>query len=341
MENNLFYTRQQLKVFAEDLLKTFVNSGFDILEAPYIDYDLCGFRATYIRRYLLHKPTPDYDGILTTLIHVVGLPFGKQSHKMVILSAPRNLNNDPISDTLKLRIHFDDDETICVVHGDNYQKTTGMSENNNLYQCNKNLNFQQAYDNQSNHQPPSLTSFNYELTQNNQTSNKFEKHLASYVAHILETISPGLIELPNEMKLEILKKLSVDSIIKMSQVNNEFRTLIFVRGESLWRHLCYRDFNIKSINRYVHRSWMELYRDSYVLHEIEICRKERALPGLPERPALQYVNRLQIEWLPEVLAIQPLYNALNDVIEPRVNDQLNLALELVPLRRADSLDSLH
>lgn len=325
--NNPFYTQHQLRVFNEEILKTFVSYGFEVLDEPYIDYTLFGFRATYIRRYMLHKPTPYYDGILTTLIHVVGLPFGRRGQKMVILSAPRNLKNEPISETLKLRIHFNADGSYQVVHGDQ-QNSQLNSSSSSTVKLNGDRNrddklsstppapsfspphgelmTQALQRNKSNQQlnstllSPSASYYLSNLSPEQQICNE----LTNYVKHIIETISPGLIELPTEMKLEILKKLNVDSIIKMSQVNNEFRVLIFKFGESLWRHLCYRDFRIKSINRMVHKSWLELYRDSYIMQQIEICRKERALPGLPERPALPAAPyRLQIEWLPEVMAL--------------------------------------
>lgn len=326
--NSSFYTQNQLRVFSENLLATFVDAGFEVVEEPYIDYALCGFRATYVRRYTLNQPTSLYDGILTTIIHVVGLPFGHHGHKMVILSAPRNLENEPVSETLKLRIRFNDDGMPSIVAGGEQQQkqsTTDFEPTTSGY--NAENPFVSQIRNQSNQQISS---------HNGQECNKmkqFNQDLADYVAHIIETISPGLIQLPTDMKLEILKKLSIDSIIKMSQVNSEFRSLIFNRGESLWRHLCYRDFNIKSINRFVHKSWMELYRDTYVIHQVEICRKERALPGLPERPALPPAPyRLQIGWLPMAQVLElPFYPD---------NQMPHLALEFHPLHRANSLDSL-
>lgn len=342
--NNLFYTRQQWKVFVEDLSRAFVRSGFEIVEEPYIDYALFGFRATYIRRYLLHKPTPFNDGILTTIIHVAGLPFGWQSQKMVILAAPRDANNQPVSDTLKLRIHFDNDGSLpCVVDGEQQQQSYGQGstaeQNLSKENCQdspiEGTSNDNCTENRSNQQKSSEQK-SYDCKTNQE---EFFRKLEEYISHILEAISPGLIELPIEMKLEILKKLSVDSIIRMSQVNHEFRSIIFEHGESLWRHLCLRDFNIHHINRNVYRSWHELYRDSYILRQVEICRKERALPGLPVRPALPPVPfRLQIEWWPEVLEL-PFYPHHGAAAEPD-NIQFPLALELLPLRRADSLDSI-
>lgn len=336
--NGFFYTEPQLKVFAQDLVSAFLGAGFEIVEEPNIDYALCGFRATYIRRYLLHPSISSRDDSMTTLIHVVGLPFGHHGQKMVILSAARNLKNEPICETLKLRVHFDQNDYPYVVYGDkqtsnakNFQ--TRIPNGDNLF-AHINATFNR---NQSNQREESTSSSSHNDRQDHDNIEKFSQDLANYVAHIIETISPGLIRLPTEMKLEILKKLSVDSIIRMSQVNSEFRSLIFQRGESLWRHLCSRDFNINSINRLVHRSWMELYRDRFLIHQIEICRKERALPGLPERPALPPAPyRLQIEWLPEVLAL-PIYP--EDVVN-RENEIQYLALEFHPLRRANSLDSL-
>lgn len=317
--NNLFYTQQQLKVFAEDLYEAFARHGYEVVEEPYIDYALCGFRAVYIRRYLLQKPTQLYDGILTTLIHVVGLPFGSHGQKMVILSAPRNIENEQIAETLKLRIHFDEYGLSHVINSDQQQSPNSKNV----------FNATIGKLSQASAHPSDDES-------NSNSSNQFAKDLASYVTHITEAISPGLIELPTEMKLEILKKLSIDSIMRMSQVNNEFRVLIFQHGESLWRHLCMRDFDIKFINRGVHRSWMELYRDTYIIHQDEICRKERALPGLPIRPALPPVPyRLQIEWFaPRVLEL-PFYP-----LPEAGNERMHIALEWLPLRRADSLDSI-
>lgn len=319
-----------------------MKSGFEIVEQPYIDYALYGFRATYIRRYLLHKPTPYYDGILTTLIHVVGLPFGCQSQKMVILSAPRDVNNQPVSDTLKLRIHFDNDgSSPCVVHGEqqSYKQGSTNEQESACGSCQKDSFVGNYIDDSSEKQSNQQQSSQQKSYDCKTTEEEFFKDLKEYISHIIEAISPGLIELPIEMKLEILKKLSVDSIMRMSQVNHEFRSIIFQHGESLWRHLCFRDFNINHINRNIYRSWIELYRDSYISHQIEICRKERALPGLPERPALPPAPfRLQIEWLPEVLEL-PFY-PLHDVAAEPENVQFPLALELFPLRRAHSLDSI-
>lgn len=339
--NQPFYTQYQLKVFAEDLHEAYVRSGFEVVEEPHVDYALSGFRATYVRRYLMHKPTPYYDGILTSLIHVIGLPFGSHGQKMVVLSAPRNINNDPISETLKLRIQFDNDCNSYVVHGNQPQTSSSSANSSTSNKSSFGLLREEFNCNQSNQQQTTSVSSSFSAQEENRRTlhEQFINDLSSYIAHIIETISPGLIQLPTEMKLEILKKLSVESIIRMSQVNNEFRSLIFQHGESLWRHLCLRDFNIKIINRFVHSSWMELYRDSYIIQQTEICYKERALPGLPDRPALPPVPyRLQIEWLPELLEL-PFYQG-HEVADQPNNQQLQLALELFPLRRADSLDSI-
>lgn len=319
----LFYTRQQLRVFADDLHKAFLRSGFEVLEEPYIDNALCGFRAIYTRRYLLQKSSSFYDGIYNSIVHVVGLPFGRQSQKMVVLAAPRNIYNEPISETMKLRINFDEYGGPHAISGENQSTST----NHDHTVANNNNPFKET-------ELTDVTSPDQRLY--SASVNKFFNSLMSYVSDIIVTVSPGLIQLPVEMKLEILKKLNLDSIIRMSQVNSEFRSLIFQHGEPLWRHLCRRDFNIRSINRGVHRSWIELYRDSYITEQVQICRKERALPGLPERPALPPAPyRLQIEWLPEVLEL-PLYpinhlNGHNNVIIP---------FEAQPLRRVDSLDSI-
>jgi hypothetical protein len=355
---SFYYNRHQLKAFCEDLPKVFVELGFEIAEEPYIDYSLCGFRATYIRRYVLHQPTTLYDGILTTIIHTVGIPFGHNGQKMVVLSAPRTLKNEPVSETLKLRIHFDDDGTAHVVHNELHQQRhdakheTG-TRNSTTIQASMDYRhdtYLSSFENDLAHGHQHELSifrkmespyFDDKTIWDDEQDIQFIKDLTKYVKHIIEVISPGLIELPFDMKLEILKKLSVDSIIKMSQVNNEFRTLIFKHGESLWRHLCYRDFKIKFINRLVHKTWMELYRDTYLLHQIEICRKERALPGLPERLALPPVPyRFQIEWLPEVVLALP-FHPLNRMGRVQLHDNHPLlALEFHPMHRAGSLDSL-
>lgn len=361
--NNFYYTRHQLAAFAEDLPRVFVEAGFEMVEEPYIDYGLCGFRATYIRRYLLHQPTTLYDGFLTTIIHTVGIPFGHNGQKMVVLSAPRNLKNEPVSETLKLRIHFDDDGTPHVIQSKRQQQSqkqpnmdrqsdtrprASTSSSDGSQQSSYVACFEKHFSSGHNHHELSI--FRRMNHWSNQTTNEFSwestqnlhfiEGLANYVSQIIEKISPGLIELPFDMKLEILKKLSVDSIIKMSQVNNEFRTLIFKHGESLWRHLCYRDFKIRFINRLVHKTWMELYRDTYLQHQVEICRKERALPGLPERLALPPVPyREQIEWLPEVLQL-PFHPLNQGLVALPLDHQPILALEFYPLRRANSLDSL-
>ena len=369
--NDSYFTTNLFKVFAEDLTGAFLKAGFEIVEQPYIDYGFGGFRSTYIRRYILHQPTTLYDGILTTIIHVVGLPFGHRNQKILVLSAPRKLNNEPVCESMKLRIHTNDDGLPQVIYTDHDQQsrqtpathgtkstevgsrvkanptrngtTDGADSGGNSFMVEQmsetfissSSSSSKNNSNQSNRQQITRQILIDGHKRNQMT--EFAKDLAKYVAHIIEAISPGLIQLPIEMKLEILKKLSVHSIIRMSQVNNEFRWLIFERGESLWRHLCNRDFGIKFINRLVHKSWMELYRDTYLVHQIEICRKERALPGLPERPALPPVPyRLQIEWQPEVLEL-PFY-PINQLAVP--DNPLQLALEFHPLRRASSLDSL-
>lgn len=356
-KNTSMYSRQQLKVFADYLPRAFAEAGFEIVEAPYIDYGLCGFRATYIRRYLLHQSTSLYDGILKTIIHTAGIPFGHNGQKMMILSAPRNLKNEPVADTLKLRIHISDDGLPQVVQhesqGENSKQSETLQRSNNLVSSSKNMagkiscvagSLDEHIMSNQHEYVTSIMQKNYPFDsrhndyKDNLCGAQFIKDLCHYVSHIIEVISPGLIELPIDMKLEILKQLSVESIIKMSQVNNEFRVLIFKHGESLWRHLCQRDFNIRFINRQVHKSWKELYRDTYLIHQIDICRKERALPGLPERLALPPVPyRLQIEWLPEVLEL-PFYPMQEVLALP---DNPILALEFHPLQRVNSLDGLH
>jgi len=331
----LFYTKQQLRVFSQDLLQAFVSSGFEIVEEPHIDYALFGFRATYMRRYLVQQPTLCDDIVHNTIIHVVGLPFGRQGKKMFVLSAPRDIKNQPIAETLKIRLQFDDDGSACAVFGEKNRQhpsshnTNEWEYNNDRFDVDPSEHALQA---QLNLRLLGNTSGRYN------SGTQLANQLNNYVKQLIEIISPGLILLPTEMKLEILKKLDVDSIIRMAQVNNEFRSIIFRHGETLWRHLCLRDFNIRNINRLMHRSWMELYRDSFILQQIEICRKERALPGPPERPALPPVPyRLQIEWLPEVLEL-PFYHIRN--VAEQENNRLQLALELFPLRRADDLDQI-
>ena len=359
-----FHTSFQLKAFAEDLYSAFISSGFEVVDRPYVDHALGGFRATYMRHYTLHQPLAHYEGLYTTIVHVVGLPFGQQGQKMVVLSSPRNMNNEIIADTIKLRLHFDRDNQPYVVHGERQKQhqqspTTRASyetcrhsdeEVDGSKECKANINQSNLLDMQR--QQISVDQLKggkdpFDGQSGNRILvNTFMFDLMKYVSHIIEVISPGLIELPNEMKLEILKKLSVDSIIKMSQVNSEFRSLIFKKcGESLWRHLCYRDFKIKTINRSINKTWLELYRDTYILYQYEICRKERALPNVPERPALPAAPyRLQIEWLPEALQLPfyPLPEVGGQVaVEPNANLHMQhmLALEF-PIRRADSLDSL-
>ena len=332
-----FYTGHQLKLFAEDLPRVLLDAGFDILEEPYIDYGLLGFRATYVRRYLLNQPTRVNECMLTTIIHVAGLPFGQHGQKMVIIATPRNLDNELVCETIKLRVHFDEDGKPHVAHHseqhppDQHPSASAGHEND---ESSGQLEKTTASTGITEHQE----FFGFRAWSRD-TRFKCYQDLAKYVRHIIEAISPGLIQLPIDMKLEILKKLSIESILKMSQVNSEFRQLIFKRGESLWRHLCHRDFGITIINRLVHKSWIELYRDTYLLCQAEICRKERALPGLPERLALPPVPfRHPIEWPIEVLEL-PFYPINGEVLALPGNPML--ALEFHPIRRAASLDSLH
>lgn len=251
---------------------------------------------------------------------------------MIIISTPRSLGNKQIAEASKLRLKFDETNQCHVVNGDHQMQHQQV----NRCSFNEDINY-----NLFDHRIECLSNRNQSNQQSDTSSMRFASDLINYVKHLIQIISPGLIALPTEIKLEILKKLSVQSIIKMSQVNNEFRWIIFKHGESLWRHLCMRDFNIQDINRLVHRSWMELYRDSYIYSQLAICRKERALPGLPERPALPPVpHRLQIEWLPQVLEL-PLYHLEPVAQDLPIDDQLQLAIEMMPLRRADSLDSIH
>lgn len=330
--NNVFYSKQQWKVFASDLFEAFVKLGFEVVENPYVDHNLDGFRATYIRRYFLQNSTPFFDESLMTLVHVVGLPFGSHSQKMVILASPKNMENELVCKTIKLRLFIDDEGSLHVINSDQTSQSGGSHKHE----------YQDIAS-----QTPSSSSFElYPLEQcidaeslNNLSDNmKLAKDLANYVSHIIEMISPGLIRLPIEMKLEILKRLSIGSIIRMSQVNSEFRSLIFQHGESLWKYLCLRDFNIRSIDRNRHSTWADLYKEAYIIQQIDICRKERALPGLPDRPALPPApNRLQIGWLPEWVDI-PFYPLVEDM-HP-IGDRLQLVLQLPPLRRAESLDSV-
>lgn len=361
---NIFYTRQHWAVFSGDLVEAFIKSGFEVEDEPYIDDSLCGFRATFVRRYQFHQPIPFFDTMLTTIVHVVGLPFGRNSRKMVVMSAPRNTKNIPVAETLKLRLIFDDNGVCRVMQPNQSQSASSDQQHGSRRESAKTPKHDASLDQAlvsehqvqtSRHQDiisfiedqsehlrelaSSLLSHFMPQTFSERTDNvQLAKDFAGYVAHIVELISPNLIHLPVDMKLEVLKRLSVDSIIKMSQVNDEFRILIFQRGESLWRHLCYRDFSVKFINRLIYRSWMELYRDLYIAEQIALCRKERALPGVPERPALPPVPyRLQIEWLPEVLQL-PFY-PLEEELEVHHDNLLPIALGL-PLRRSESLDSL-
>lgn len=329
--SNLFYTKQQWKVFAGDLLDAFINLGFEIVEKPYLDHALLGFRATYIRRYFLQNSASIYDDSLVTLVHVVGLPFGRWSEKMVVLSSPRDIQNEPVCPTVRLRLHIGDDGQSHVIF--NKKRPTASRDSS------FNIGLRRRSSNSLENLALTESSPDWNITTSQlNVDRKLLRDLMEYVSNILELISPGLIQLPIEMKLEILKRLSVGSVIRMAQVNNEFRTLIFKHGESLWKHLCLRDFNVREIDRRRHQSWVELYKELYILHQIEVCRKERALPGLPDRPALPPAPyRLQIGWLPEVLQL-PFY-PIDEEVNP-IDDRLQLALQSPPLRRAESLDSV-
>lgn len=342
--------RNLWRVFSAHLPHDFIKSGFEIIDPPYVDSNLGGFRATYIRRYQLIAPWFFDESKLTSIVHVVGLPIGNQGRKMIILASPRDINNEPVSDTMKLRLNFDDQGHLISsdLQHDLANKSTNKDLSKHYNEFAKHL-----YGSQSNQQTAAM----WLSCSGQMDSGEVEKYLhlsqflRTYVKRIIEVISPGLIQLPADMKLEILMRLNVASVIRMSQVNSEFKSLIFQQGESLWKHLCHRDFNIKVINRHRHSTWMELYRDLYLIHMLEICRKERALPGLPERPALPAApNMLQIEWLPEVLQL-PDYPMHYEVDRDEVNDVLDpidlmevgeLALQLPPLlMRVASLDSLH
>jgi len=336
-----FYTQNQLKLFAEDLPKVFLDAGFELIEQPYIDHSLCGFRATYLRRYLLSQPLPSFnEGILTTLVHTVGLPFGQNGQRMVVLSSPRDLKNEPICESLKLKIRFNEEGLPQVVITDQQRQSSDPDSSGSRIPQGHPKSFNDGQELEQIQHDIALHRRFFGFETSHQYYNQdLYRSLSNYVSHIIEAISPGLIQLPFEIKLEILKKLSVESIIKMSQVNNEFRRLIFKKGESLWRHLCARDFNLRMINRKVHTSWMELYRDTYMTTQIEICRKERALPGLPERLALPPAPyRYPIGWMPEILQL-PFYPIEAEILALPQNP-LRLALEFHPLRRGSSLDSL-
>lgn len=324
----MFYTAQQFHVFSEDLPRAFLDLGFEVVEEPNIDYALGGFRATYIRRYDFDKSANFYDEALTSLVQCVGLPFGHQGQKMIVISTPKSIKNEQIAEATKLRLQFDAANQCHVLNSEYHSQKPET-----LDRSKDDLNY--LFVGQAKTTMRQVDQFNNEEYRKRQLA----QDLAGYIKHLIQIISPGLIQLPTEIKLEILKKLSVHSVVKMSQVNNEFRSIIYRHGESLWKHFCMRDFNIRSINRKIHRSWMNLYRDSFFIHQIETCRKERALPGLPERPALPPVPyRLQIEWLPEVLELP--FQPLDNQDDARQNDQLHLALEMIPLHRAESLDSL-
>lgn len=359
MPFDINYSGLHWKIFAGNLYEAFIRLGFEVYEKPYFDNALLGFRATYIRRYLFHNHT--VDGSMTSIIHLVGLPFGNQSQKMIVLASPRTIDNEPICNTIKLRIQIDDEGIISIVQSDqstniningkkvhtNDGRSYKVNEDDRcimrgesskvtvLRQPNSSLGRQQMdFDYSTN----CLMDYLNEATVGTKTNHQLTRDLFGYVSHIIEMISPGLIELPIDVKFEILKRLSVASVIRMSQVNNEFKSLIIKHGESLWRHLCLRDFNIRVINRRRHRSWMELYKEAYLLQQIEICRKERALPGLPDRPALPPVpDRLQIEWLPGVLELPFIPLEVDEMMQP-----MALALQLPPMMRAESFhDLLH
>lgn len=341
MDERTSFNLNQIQFFCKDLFDAFVTNGFEVLEEPYFDCNLYGYRATYVRRYESYKPMPQYQRLLTTIIQVVGLPFGRQNRKMVILSTPKSLKNEPICEAVKLRVNFDEFGQASIQFGDHKsnistsnsmpykdfqdqqsQQTKTTSEINKL--SGKSLNENSKCEPRNN--------ININDTYNN-NHNDIQSNLKEYVKLIIEAISPGLIQLPIEMKLEILKKLSVESIIRMSQVNNEFKWIIFNRGEILWQHLCMRDFNATKINRRVHKSWKELYKDLYVLHQVEMCRKSRALTAAPELLALPPLpGRLPIEWPFHYPLAMPLY--------PFPDPHIAIALDFAPRRRLDSVGSL-
>lgn len=163
------------------------------------------------------------------------------------------------------------------------------------------------------------------------TEKNIHLDLSRFILHIVDSLSPGLIQLPTELKLEILKKMSVQSIVEMSRVNNEFRRLIYYEGDTLWRHLCRRDFKLTLINRNVHRTWLELYKDHYMKYLADLMRNNRALPPTPIFPALPPApNILPIAWIPEEL--EPLF-PLEGIDDRNVGNQL--------LNRRGSLESLN
>lgn len=160
--------------------------------------------------------------------------------------------------------------------------------------------------------------------------------LDRFILNILECLSPGLIQLPAELKLEILKKMSIQSIMEMSKVNSEFRRLIYYE-DTLWRHLCRRDFKLTIINRKVHATWQELYKDRYIKYLAQLVQNGRALPPAPIIPALPPApNRLPIAWIQEEL--EPIFHieGVEDVVDHRINQ-----VDVYERRRSiESLDNI-
>uniref|UniRef100_A0A1A8PYF3 F-box protein 7 n=1 Tax=Nothobranchius rachovii TaxID=451742 RepID=A0A1A8PYF3_9TELE len=90
----------------------------------------------------------------------------------------------------------------------------------------------------------------------------------------------GLLALPPELLLRVLRLLDVHSVVRLSAVSRHFNAS--AADSTLWRHLYRRDFSVHHRSRDV--DWRELYKKSYKIRSEHRRVPRCCLPSFPFTP---------------------------------------------------------
>ncbi|TRY89701.1 hypothetical protein DNTS_025198 [Danionella cerebrum] len=112
----------------------------------------------------------------------------------------------------------------------------------------------------------------------------------------------GLVVLPPELMLRVLRLLDVKSLISLSAVCRDLNSITL--DPSLWRHLLHRDFTVSSTPENQQRDvdWKELYKKKYKQRKITE-RRRRSWCCTPYIPPIQPMS----PYPPDLVPPPPLY----------------------------------
>jgi len=96
----------------------------------------------------------------------------------------------------------------------------------------------------------------------------------------------GLMGLPPEVLINVLRNLDLQSLTKVSLVNSQLNSLY--KEKSIWKKLFLKDFGFRCIERKISidksENWYQFYKDEYLIKKQYTSIREESRPRLPMFP---------------------------------------------------------